>query len=654
MTRPPRDWLSANQRCLGAAIGVARALLRQHANGRRDPEVAKARRRLENARRAMPATSSFDLLGTLFGLSEFERMILAACAGMELEAGFAAECGAAQGDPTRSYPTFGLALAAFPGAHWSALAPSAPLRSWHLVELSPGAGITQSQLGIDERILHHLAGVAHLDERLQSVVTVIEPNAVLVPSHDEIAGRLAGEWSRRGLRPIVKLCGPDARAKRDVAAAACRVLGWDLAAVRAQLLPTAAAELHLLGRLIEREWALASLAIYIDCESQESDDPAAARAAIQLIERTSAPVAVALGETRFEVHRPSVTLDVERPTPTEQASAWRHTLDAGGVSPDGAAERLASQFNLTASSLTAACGRALTLASDLGSAQLPQLLWECCRVEAQPQLESLAQHVEASATWDDLVLPEPQRMVLRQIASQLRQRNTVHLDWGFAAKSPRGLGLSALFVGASGTGKTMAAEVLAREVDLDLYRIDLSQVVSKYIGETEKNLRRVFDGAEEGGGILLFDEADALFGKRSEVRDSHDRYANIEISYLLQRMEEYRGLAILTTNLKSEMDAAFLRRIKFVVQFAFPDAAQRSEIWKRVFPAATPMDELDIEKLGRLNVAGGNIRNIALNAAFLAADAGQAVGMEEILAAARTEYMKLERPLTAAEVGEWV
>ena len=235
----------------------------------------------------------------------------------------------------------------------------------------------------------------------------------------------------------------------------------------------------------------------------------------------------------------------------------------------------------------------------------------------------------------------------------MRQRTTVYEAWGFAAKGSRGLGISALFAGASGTGKTMAAEVLAGELRLDLYRIDLSQVVSKYIGETEKNLRRVFDAAEEGGAILLFDEADALFGKRSEVKDSHDRYANIEVSYLLQRMEAYRGLAILTTNMKNALDTAFLRRLRFIVQFPFPDAAQRAEIWRRIFPADTPTDGLDIAKLARLNVAGGNIRNIALNAAFLAADAGQPVRMGHLLRAARSEYAKLEKVPAAAEIGGW-
>jgi SpoVK/Ycf46/Vps4 family AAA+-type ATPase len=200
----------------------------------------------------------------------------------------------------------------------------------------------------------------------------------------------------------------------------------------------------------------------------------------------------------------------------------------------------------------------------------------------------------------------------------------------------------------------MAAEVLANALSLDLYRIDLSSVVSKYIGETEKNLRRVFDAAEDGGAILFFDEADALFGKRSEVKDSHDRYANIEINYLLQRMESYRGLAVLATNRKGDLDPAFMRRVRFVVNFPFPDTSHRAEIWRRIFPAGTPTDELDPGKLARLKVAGGNIRNIALNAAFLAAAEGSPVGMAHLQRAARAECAKIEKPLTEAEIGGWI
>src|SRR5262249_49113788 len=249
-------------------------------------------------------------------------------------------------------------------------------------------------------------------------------------------------------------------------------------------------------------------------------------------------------------------------------------------------------------------------------------LWAACRAQARPRLGELAQRIESAASWDDLVLPEPQRKGLAEIAAHARHQAKGYDAWGFAPKSSRGLGVSALFSGPSGTGKTLAAEVLANELRLDFYRIDLSQVVSKYIGETEKNLRRVFDAAEEGAAILLFDEADALFGKRSEVKDSHDRYANIEVGYLLQRMEASRGLPLLTTNLRGALHSAFLRRIRSVVQFPFPDPDQREAIWERIFPDETPTEALDRATLAQLNVAGGSIRNIALAAAFLAAESG--------------------------------
>jgi SpoVK/Ycf46/Vps4 family AAA+-type ATPase len=236
---------------------------------------------------------------------------------------------------------------------------------------------------------------------------------------------------------------------------------------------------------------------------------------------------------------------------------------------------------------------------------------------------------------------------------QVRHRARVCDEWGFAEKSNRGLALSVLFAGPSGTGKTLAAEILANELELDLFRIDLSAVVSKYIGETEKNLRRVFDAAEEGGAVLLFDEADALFGKRSEVKDSHDRYANVEVSYLLQRMEAYRGLAILATNMKEALDPAFLRRLRFVVQFPFPGQAQRTEIWRRIFPGKTPTRDLNLSALGRLSISGGNIRSIALNAAFAAAESVTPVQMHHLLEATRLEYAKLEKPITDAELGGW-
>jgi SpoVK/Ycf46/Vps4 family AAA+-type ATPase len=285
---------------------------------------------------------------------------------------------------------------------------------------------------------------------------------------------------------------------------------------------------------------------------------------------------------------------------------------------------------------------------------LSSRLWNACRSVARPRLEMLAERIAPTAGWEDLILPEMQMLALRQLAAQSRNRMTVYERWGFSASGRRGLGLSALFSGPSGTGKTLAAEVLAADLRLDMYRVDLSAVVSKYIGETEKNLKQVFDAAETGGVLLLFDEADAIFGKRAEVKDSHDRYANIEVGYLLQRMESFQGIAVLTTNTKASLDKAFQRRLRFSVDFPFPDAAHRAAIWARVFPERTPTEALDAAKLASLNMSGGNIRNIALNAAFLAAEEGSSVRMEHLLQATQLEAVKSERPIAAVETRGWV
>src|SRR5262249_2186126 len=261
---------------------------------------------------------------------------------------------------------------------------------------------------------------------------------------------------------------------------------------------------------------------------------------------------------------------------------------------------------------------------------LAQRIWQCCRESARGGLDALAQRVDSRACFEDVVLPLAQMAMLRDITEHLRYRHTVYDAWGMGGKNTRGRGLCALFTGESGTGKTLAAEAIANEVGLDLYRIDLATLGSKYIGETGTNLKRLFDGAEVSGAVLLFDEADALYGKRSEVKDSHDRYANIEVAYLLQRIEAYRGLAILTTNLKSALDRAFLRRIRFVVQFPFPDDAWRREIWRRELPDTAPKLEIDCAALARLQLTGGHIRSVALNAAFMAAAAGEPITMPHL------------------------
>jgi hypothetical protein len=616
--------------------------------------VIAVRRAWQDASDAMPGQAALDNLCAAFGLSPFERDILLLCAGIELDSTFAAQCAAAQGDSRRIYPTFSLALAALPGAHWSALVPAAPLRRWRLIEVGAGDSLTTSPLRIDERILHYLTGISYLDERLHGLVEPMVGGTKLPPSHVITAGRMVETWSRRtgtSAFPVIQLYGEDDAAKRSIATVACDTMGVQLHVMKAGDVPGATVEREALARLWEREAILNNGILLIDCA--EVDTAENARLIQAFTERLHGMTVVTGREPLRAGKRPMIHLEVGKPSAPEQQAIWRDLLGPSAATLNGRLDSIVAHFNLGVREIHMAHTELGVRPSASNDDDVAPALWDACRIQSRQRLDGLAQRINPTATWDDLVLPVPQLQVLREMASHVRQRATVYERWGFSAKGLRGLGISALFAGASGTGKTMAAEVLAGELRLDLYRIDLSSVVSKYIGETEKNLRRVFDAAEAGGAILLFDEADALFGKRSEVKDSHDRYANIEVSYLLQRMEEYRGLAILTTNMKNGLDTAFLRRIRFVVQFPFPDSAQRAEIWRRIFPSGTPTEGIDPLKLSRLNVAGGNIRNVAINAAFLAADAGEPVRMGHLLRAARTEYAKLEKPLTDAEIGGW-
>jgi len=670
------NWQEANQEYLMAAVAEVREALQASADTRSE----------ENGRNFSHASvSSFpthfsrppalEQLCTTFGLSSFERDVLLLCAGMELDARFPSLCATAQGDPQRAFPTLGLALATLKAPQWKALMPSSPLRRWQMIEIGSGSALTLSPLRIDERILHYLTGFQYLDERLAGIIEPLARSGELVPSHQHLAEQLAATWSQAtqtSSLPIVQLCGSETASKRAIAVAACELVGLKLNVINAVAIPVGFGELNQLMRLWEREYWLRASALLLDCDELDQTDAARENAIAQLSESISSPLIITSQERRRSRLRPLISLDVRPPSTSEQRLVWQNALGAETSHLNGHVEKLVSHFNLSAPTIHAICTEAIgrqahestlrTQHPELGTdsslrtqhPELSTLLWDTCRSQSRPRLNDLAQPMESSSVWEDLVLPETHRHTLRDIAAHVRQRAKVYENWGFGGKSGRGLGISALFAGASGTGKTMAADVIAHELQLDLYRIDLSSVVSKYIGETEKNLRRVFDAAEAGGAILLFDEADALFGKRSDVKDSHDRYANMEVSYLLQRMEAYRGLAILTTNLKDALDTAFLRRIRFIVRFPFPDAAQRAEIWQRIFPRETPTADLDVRKLARLNVAGGNIRNIALNAAFLAADAGEPVMMKHLLSAAQSEYVKLERPLTDAEVKGWI
>lgn len=655
------SWGEANQRYLVSAIAhlnalraaaIAPASLFSEASNDRVSECEQALRRAEAE---MPGPTALSVLADQFQLSTFEQHILLLCAAPALQRVFTAT--SPRENATHAGPiTFGYALATLPGASWSALLPNAPLRHWSLVELE-GDNLTASPLRLDERILHFLVGQDCLDPRLASAFREVRLSGGLTSGQTETAAAISQQIVAeldQGEFSVAHLLDCQTPLGRKIAATAVSAVGAELRCVAAVDLPIDARERDRLVRLWEREMRLKDLALLIELNGTESAEQRHALNA--WIDSTTGVTFVVGNEALPPLGRRVRRYEIPDLTESDRAQLWRDALGPSAQMLNGELDRFAEQFPLSADSLRAVGDQFRAQYESRPTAPVHTLvstMWTLCRKQARTRLDDLAQRIDALAQWDDLVLPTGTLQTLREIVAQVRNRNHVHRNWGFAAKSNRGLSITALFSGPSGTGKTMAAEVLARDLDLDLYRIDLSAVVSKYIGETEKNLRRIFDAAEESGAILLFDEADALFGKRSEVNDSHDRYANIEVGYLLQRMEAYRGLAVLTTNLKDSLDPAFLRRLRFVVTFPFPDAAQRTEIWRRIFPSTTPTENLDLNKLARLNVAGGHIRNIALGAAFLAADARQPVRMTHLLRAAQGEYAKLEKTLTESETKGW-
>ncbi|MFC5526870.1 ATP-binding protein [Rhodanobacter ginsengisoli] len=588
------------------------------------------------------------VLAERLGLSPFERDLLLLCVGMELDTRLPALCAQAQHDPARPYPTFALAFAVLDQPSWDALSPERPLRYWRLLDIhQPGAQpLIGAALSADERIVNFAKGMNYVDDRLMPLLTPLAP-AALPPSQQAIADRVLDGLQRvpaGEALPAVQLLGSDSVSKQGIARAVAAAFGAQAYRLSAELLPGAVAEQETLIRLWQRESQLLPIALYIDAAELEHGDAAAAQVR-RLMTRAGGLVFVDAHEPCAGPAADTVSVDVTRPTAIEQRSLWQRLLgELAGSHP----QRLAGHFDFNLGKIEQIAHHALSAAQQRPEA-LASALWQGALARTRPALDQLAQRIEPKAGWADLKLPVSEKDLLQQIADQVAQRSTVYDDWGFRARMNRGLSISALFAGESGTGKTMAAEVIANELGLSLYRIDLSAVVSKYIGETEKNLRKLFDAAEDGGAILFFDEADALFGKRSEVKDSHDRYANIEVNYLLQRLESFRGLAILATNQKGALDSAFLRRLRFVVNFPFPGVAERKAIWASAFPAQLPIAPLDLDRLARLALSGGSIQGIALNAAFLAAKAGVQISMPLILDAARAEFRKLDKPVNEAD-----
>jgi hypothetical protein len=650
------QWQRDNSQYLSASVEWLRARLAQLATHGEGAAAAAARVEAARAARAeceaMTPPPALLLLAAQLGLTTFEREIVLLTSAMDLDTRVARLCADAAGNPEQPYPTFALALAALPSPSWDALTLARPLRRLRMVDVAQGTAqpLTAAPVTADERIVNYVKGLNTLDPRIGLHLTRVARSAgALPPSQLASSTHVLSQWTSTWpatLPRVALLLGTDPDAKLLVAQDAAERLGRQLYRLNAETLPAQQAEIEGLVRIWQRECALMPMALFVDVPADTGpvDTTTVLDRFLAGAVESEGAIFVSAREPLARMRYGAFLVDVMRPTAEEQRDAW-----IGALTPlpederARAAGRLAAQFSLNLPELRAAA------AIDQGD-DYEQRVWDVCRDRTRPRVETLAQRIDVRATWDDLVVADETRRLLRDVAAQVRHRNTVYGDWGFARRMNRGLGISALFAGESGTGKTMAAEVIAQDLRLSLYRIDLSQVVSKWIGETEKNLQRVFDLMEGGGAVLFFDEADALFGKRSEVRDSHDRYANIEVSYLLQRMESYRGLAILTTNAKSALDQAFMRRLRFIVPFNFPGPTERRELWRKAFPGSVPTGALDYERLAKLSLTGASIQNIALNAAFLAASQGGEVTMPLVLAAARSELRKLERPVSEAEL----
>ncbi|MEH2002857.1 MAG: ATP-binding protein [Nostoc sp.] len=651
------NWLQQNQEYLGKALSWLRWRLCEMAQlpDAQMPEVTEM-----PTGEGMNPPPALILLSQKLGLSHFELQVLLLCVAMELDSSMARLCAKAQDNAHQSYPTFALALSLFDEPAWEALSWERPLRYWRLIEIHQSGvqPLTNSGLRIDERILNYIKGLNSLDNRLVSLLMPLETeewDIKLPPSQNAVVETIIQKLPQRHREqrlPVIQLVGADSLSKQLIAQQVAAQLDWYVYRLPVELLPTQADELEAVARLWHRESLLLPLALYLDAQEVDGK-PNTEGFALPLhrfLNRSGGLLFLGTHEVRQNLGLPTIVVDVEKPTPSEQQATWNLAL--GSVAED-TLQLLAGQFNLNFVTIGQIAQQVLTETSNPSiqnpKSKIQNRLWSACLASTRPQLDTLAQRLDLKATWDDIVLASEETNLLHQIADQIRQRIQVYQNWGFDKRMNRGMGISALFAGESGTGKTMAAEVIANDLQLNLYRIDLSAVVNKYIGETEKNLRRLFDAAEDGGAILFFDEADALFGKRSEVKDSHDRHANIEVNYLLQRLEGYRGLAILATNFKSSLDHAFMRRLRFIVNFSFPSVAERQLMWEKVFPPETPTEDLDFHRLARLNLTGASIHNVALNAAFLAAQAGTDVTMALVLAAARTEFRKLDRPVNEAD-----
>ncbi len=559
---------------------------------------------------------------------------------------------------------------------------------------------------INEQVLHYLVGLAYSETDISGIIQQpsklvtleiekIARDKTLYYYHDNVT-RLLKVCKRKTKKntkegdnnsnynldknsiPIIILSGGDEIDGLIIAQEVCTKLGLHLKYLNAENIPTKNEDLQQLIQSWTRDAILLGMGLFIShknssVETSEPDSPITQN----ICREYSHPcIYSSISQTMENITRPYNIVNLKKPSKTEQIHIWKIFIESlfkiykidDDVEKDQIIKKLLNQFDFTSSEIFRVCKSVYDEnLLNKNKKLLYESLWDASLDVSKPNVGNLGILIPSSSSssisslshsssssssssslsLDDIVLPAHEKELLKIILIHSHHRDKVYREWGFEEKSrSQGLGITVLFAGPSGTGKTMASEILSRELKLNMLKVDLSQVVSKYIGETEKNLDKIFESADKGGAVLFFDEADALFGKRTEIKDSHDRYANIETSFLLQRMESYNGLAILSTNMLKALDNAFLRRIRFIVNFPFPDEESRLEIWKKTFPRDTPLGLLDFGALAKFKITGGNIRNICLNASFFAAHDDLPVNKTHIKKALQIEYSKIGQNLT--------
>lgn len=613
-----------------------------------------------------PAGSVLDGLAGRFGLSPLDLDLLLVAVAPDLDARFERLYGYLNDDLTRRRPTVGLALElcglAGAAAARFRLAPGAPLIEGGLVEVTePERPPLSRVLVVPDRVTGHLLGSARPDVRLAGVLGEAreDPTAEAVEVHRTAAAAGTGV----GLVQL-RSRGGDAE---GLAVEALRAVGLRPLVLDAVALARRSGDVPALARVAALEARLTGAgAVLGPLEALPAEPAERARTLRELCAALRGIPLFTHGTVGWDpawAADTPVVLTVPAPGPDRQAARWRHALGraaavAGAGSLTGDAEVLAravAAHRLDSGQLHRAADVAIRTAALAGRPVRPDDLRTAVRAQNGAGLDRLARRVEPGVGWDDLVLPPATHRRLRELALRARHREQVLGQWGMRPGGGRGRGVIALFAGESGTGKTMSAEVVAADLGMDLYVVDLSTVVDKYVGETEKNLERIFTEASAVNAVLLFDEADAIFGKRSQVKDAHDRHANIESAYLLQRMESFDGIAVLTTNLRANLDEAFTRRLDVVADFPVPDSGQRLALWERCLGDRLPRADLDLAFCAdRFELAGGSIRACAVTAAYLAAESGSPLTMRQLVTAVAQEYRKLGRLVLESEFGSYL